>query len=314
MLQISMDISSLTLVQRGALIRFILDFSAPEVVSSTSELSDEDLVELATTPEQAFSVSVVTPSEEPRVIPPPPSDFRSIPADLPAHMRSINQFPPPAVAAINEYGNGLDKNGLPWDERIHASSKAKVADGTWRQKRGVDTGLVATVEAELKALMGLPSPAGNGALVAPVPVARIETTVFPGSVGTLSDNGPLPSVLGVTEIPSPTMITANLVPPPPPAPSVQPIAKHCEAHDNWYLDACSRCAIPVHVPAPPAPAMDFMGLLTFASTNVQGKKVSIEEVTEIIQAAGVPNLPLLQNRPDLVPAIHASIVALIAGR
>lgn len=43
-----------------------------------------------------------------------------------------------------------DSNGLPWDERIHASSKALNADGTWRTKRGVDKALVAQVEAELR--------------------------------------------------------------------------------------------------------------------------------------------------------------------
>lgn len=43
-----------------------------------------------------------------------------------------------------------DSTGLVWDERIHASSKALNADGTWRTKRGVDMALVAEVEAELR--------------------------------------------------------------------------------------------------------------------------------------------------------------------
>lgn len=52
----------------------------------------------------------------------------------------------------------LDKNNLPWDARIHAASKAVNADGTWRQRRGVDRELVATVEAELRQVMGLKLP------------------------------------------------------------------------------------------------------------------------------------------------------------
>jgi len=32
----------------------------------------------------------------------------------------------------------LDSEGLPWVKSIHASSRAKIADGTWRIKRGVD--------------------------------------------------------------------------------------------------------------------------------------------------------------------------------
>lgn len=52
----------------------------------------------------------------------------------------------------------LDANGLPWDKRIHSSSRAKVADGTWRMMRGVDAALVATVEAELRAVQAIPVP------------------------------------------------------------------------------------------------------------------------------------------------------------
>jgi len=43
----------------------------------------------------------------------------------------------------------LDKRGFPWDERIHASTKAKNADGTWRARKNVDKALVSEVEAEL---------------------------------------------------------------------------------------------------------------------------------------------------------------------
>lgn len=51
----------------------------------------------------------------------------------------------------------LDKAGLPWDERIHAGSKALKADGYWKAKRGVDPELVKQVEAELRAVMALPA-------------------------------------------------------------------------------------------------------------------------------------------------------------
>jgi len=45
----------------------------------------------------------------------------------------------------------LDVQGIPHDIRIHAASFAKVANGTWRTKRGVDKDLLAEVIAELKA-------------------------------------------------------------------------------------------------------------------------------------------------------------------
>lgn len=48
--------------------------------------------------------------------------------------------------------DGLDKNGLPWDGRIHSSSKNKNTDGSWRYLRGVDKDLIGIVEAELRQL------------------------------------------------------------------------------------------------------------------------------------------------------------------
>lgn len=42
----------------------------------------------------------------------------------------------------------LDSQGFPWDERIHARTKTKITDGTWKLKRGVDQALVSQVRAE----------------------------------------------------------------------------------------------------------------------------------------------------------------------
>ena len=73
---------------------------------------------------------------------------------------------PPVVlagAAAPPPGIDVDAAGMPWDGRIHSSSKAKVADGTWRQKRNLDPALLSSVTAELKQTMGL------GVAVAPPP-------------------------------------------------------------------------------------------------------------------------------------------------
>ena len=45
----------------------------------------------------------------------------------------------------------LDKNGITWDERIHAGTKRKNADGTWSMKKGVDKDLYAEIMTELTA-------------------------------------------------------------------------------------------------------------------------------------------------------------------
>lgn len=70
-----------------------------------------------------------------------------------------SQIPPPPPltgATAQTDSNGSDNsepdvNGLPWDARIHSSSKNKNQDGTWRYTRGGDPEVRARVEAELRA-------------------------------------------------------------------------------------------------------------------------------------------------------------------
>ena len=70
----------------------------------------------------------------------------------------------------------LDKNGIPWDERIHAGTKRKNADGTWSLKKGVDKELAAQIIAEYQAGMEATpekqsAPAAPAAPSAPTPPA-----------------------------------------------------------------------------------------------------------------------------------------------
>lgn len=81
---------------------------------------------------------------------------------------------PPAAATQPPAPVGeVDKNGLPWDERIHSGNRAKVADGSWRMRRNVDPTKVAQVEAELRGLRQTgPLVVGEGILAPPPPVAN----------------------------------------------------------------------------------------------------------------------------------------------
>jgi hypothetical protein len=49
-----------------------------------------------------------------------------------------------------------DGEGLPWDRRIHSSSKAINADGRWRIARNVAPEMIESVKAELRALVAAP--------------------------------------------------------------------------------------------------------------------------------------------------------------
>jgi len=89
------------------------------------------------------------------------SDTDGIPT--PPHTLALNEIPDnthgqteysseqePDHVSINTAPNvELDVNGLPWDARIHARTKIKMADGAWKKRRGVDLKTVRKVEAEL---------------------------------------------------------------------------------------------------------------------------------------------------------------------
>lgn len=70
---------------------------------------------------------------------------------------------------VEVQGKELDKNNLPWDERIHAGSKKQNANGSWKKRKGVDDETINAVEAELKG--NVPSVAAT--FVAPAPVTPI---------------------------------------------------------------------------------------------------------------------------------------------
>lgn len=66
----------------------------------------------------------------------------------------------------------LDKNGLPWDSRIHSAAKTFNADGTWKYLRGVDREvLVPQVEAELRGEVAVAEEVEAPAVAPQAPVA-----------------------------------------------------------------------------------------------------------------------------------------------
>jgi len=69
--------------------------------------------------------------------------------------------------------------------------------------------------------------------------------------------------------------------------------------------------------APAAPVVDhsaFVTLVGRASAALQAGKLSQAEIAEACAAVGIPALPMLANRPDLVPAVAADIDARIAAK
>lgn len=107
----------------------------------------------------------VTPAP---LAPPAPPAVAAVPA--PPVMPAL----PPAAGTAPE----LDKTGLPWDARIHAETKSKNKDGTWRSKRNMDKDFMATIEAQLRQAMGAPA-APAVATVASNPAVTAAPVVAP---------------------------------------------------------------------------------------------------------------------------------------
>lgn len=158
--------------------------------------------------------------------------------------------PPPA--APSPAGN-LDSRGLPWDGRIHASTRALLQDGSWRQKRRTDPAYVAQVEAELRGAQAAPAPAA--------PVAAVP---------------PPPPTVAVVAAPAALENSAPAVPPAPGGGTTG---------------------------ANPSEPLTFAGLLQRVTAAVAGGKITQAQVVEACGTLGVPSLPVLATRPDLVPSV-----------
>lgn len=296
-MQINVNPAALTQEQREAVAGFILAYpgnacagtcgravaeihahahAAPVVAGATTAPVVNELEVLqhdheSTLPVAAFGQPVVDEAAAAFGVPPAPLAV-STPAIAAG---SIVAPPPPANTApitttlgvaSSAAGVDLDAKGFPWDNRIHAGTKRKNADGSWTAKRGVDPTLVATVEAELRQVMeAAPATPLAPAVPAPPPTAPIAPVVV-----------------------SAPQVTA------PPAPAVVPAAPAGE--------------VPADARA------QFVALVGRASAAIQGQKVTQAEVNQCCADAGVPALPLLANRLDLVAQVAAHIDALIAAR
>ena len=310
-IQISVDPAGLSQEQREAVAGFILAFpgkacagtcghavaeihvvegatTAP-VVPAVNELEALQHDHESTMPEAAFG----KPDEAAAAFGVPPAPLA---VSTPAIAAGAIVAPPPPAntapitttpgVASSAAGVDLDAKCLPWDGRIHAESKGKLTDGTWRKKRNLDPALVAQVEAELRQVMGAApaAPLAPAAAIPAQPAANV-TTPTPG-VASSAVAAPVPPIA-----PQPPAPVAGAAPTMPAAPSAAPAGE-----------------------VPQDARQQFVGLVGRASAAIQAGKVSQAEVNQICADSGIPALPLLANRLDLVATVASRIDALIAAR
>lgn len=169
-------------------------------------------------------------------------DFRG---DLSKAVANMTPSVPPVPQAA---GIDVDSKGSPWDGRIHASTRAKVADGTWRMKRGADESLISSVQAEIAQTMGIP-PAPK-----PLSVSNAGIPALPQSNGTTP---PIMPQAGAATIASPS---------------------------------------------------SFLSLMRGITAGFADKSITQENISMACSSVGVPSLPMLSQRPDLIGK-----VALVLG-
>ena len=190
---------------------------------------------------------------------------------------TLTPAPPPAGAAVE-----LDAEGLPWDGRIHSSSKAKLAKtGCWKLARGCDPTLAASVTAELKAVMALPAAPQVATPPTCTPLVTTPPPPYLPPVPTTENSGapnpPLPAAEQVLPLPGVVNTGGVSVAPPPP------------------------------VSTAVAPPTTFPAFLVAVTQQQAAKRITFDEVLAVLKEHGLENIQLLTARPDLIPAVYARL-------
>lgn len=205
--------------------------------------------------------------------------------DVPA----VNVFGGEQPAVPQAPGIEVDSAGMPWDHRIHASSRAKVADGTWRQRRNLDPNVLAQVQAEMLQVMGLPVPAQAAAV---------------GSIGHGASEATGYIAEPAEHTPEQAFIDAVIPPPPPPfAPSaVVPAAPVAIAPPPPSTPAgVATTAFPSSSP------VTFPQLVTRITKMLAAKELTQADIAGACQSLGIPHMPALASRPDLIPSMATAL-------
>lgn len=123
----------------------------------------------------------------------------------------------PAIVTTPATTTECDRNGMPWDERIHSGavnddgSHKKTGKGVWQKRRSITPQLIAQVEAEIMA-----TPAGDAAL----PSSTADLASPPGTVG-------IPNITDLPVAPPPVINATPVLVLPVPADLTQATMQDC---------------------------------------------------------------------------------------
>ena len=178
----------------------------------------------------------------------------------------------------------VDSEGLPWDGRIHSSNKKKITkDNTWQLRRGIDSAVVEQVKAELRQVMAIP---------------KHDAQIAGGTVS-----------LPMTEVPSPDGA------PVPPAPPTETQGLHPETNAfstatvNKLVEAGNTvqtaAAGTQQTGASSKPYSEYK--LPDLMRGITLKMIQSEVVQSVVAQFGVPSVPALATRQDLIPLVAEAL-------
>lgn len=172
----------------------------------------------------------------------------------------------------------LDAKWIPWDARIHSSSKELNKDGTWRKRRGIDDALIAQVEAELR---------GKPVTTATEPViSTVTQTSAPVSVEQAQN-----WVDKVTQ-----------------AEVVTPIGEQYELVSGNISNEGEVTFNTPAIPLPPATTeMTFTELLDGVTKAMVAGQLSQERINGALATVGLTALPNLLGNPALIPEFRQAL-------
>lgn len=194
--------------------------------------------------------------------------------------------------------DNLDSAGLPWDARIHAGSRERNTDGSWRVRRrpkGVEEAeweaTLARVTAELRDLMEIP--VSTGAVADALTDAEIDQ--FVDAVQGVTVDDVAVTVGGVVIEGYADGAKVTIAPPPVVAPPVT------------IAPPVTAVAPPIAVDAPKVET--FAQVMTFLTARTPkdeaAKPAMVAKVNEILAANGLTVLTQLGQRPELIPQVMA---------
>lgn len=218
-------------------------------------------------------------------LPPSPPVLAAVPAAPSAASGTA-----PAASAVPASGVEVDSRGLPWDPRIHASTKSKTQKGVWTAKRGInDEAMVHRIEEELRAAMAARAPASTpGTVVAPPPPPLV--TAAGAAVG-------LP-----------------ISPAADPSSAAVPVAPAAALPSTASLNAANSQPAAPSAPTPPAPSSGetFGQLMARLAPLLHTDPAKAAKINEALAAFSLTALAGLATRPDLVPAFSQTVDAMLA--